>query len=145
MRKFVGLAVTAFALSGCAFLFENTHQEIIVDTFPTRATCGLYERGAKIAEIPATPGSFYVRKSKRDLGIVCRKEGYHPVAVVDKSDVAADVFGNVFNGVVIGWTIDHVTISDREYSSPVHIMLPPDVPAPAASLPPSALGLTPKS
>ena len=71
------LGAMGLALSACASIIEGTTQQIVVNTNPPGADCGLYrEEGVRIAAIQKTPGKALIEKTKNDIWIVCVKPGY---------------------------------------------------------------------
>jgi len=112
-------------LMGCSSIIEGTSQEILINTNPAQATCGLYRQGSKIGEVASTPGSVLIRKTKYDITVVCLKEGYQQTTYVNKSGAAGATFGNIILGGGIGWAIDSASGSDNKYDSPVNLTLLP--------------------
>ena len=76
----------AISLAGCATAIEGTTQDIAVITIPEGAACVLAREGQQIGAISATPGSSHIEKSKYDITITCKKEGFEDAVVVDESD-----------------------------------------------------------
>ncbi len=133
----LGLMVT---LAGCSSIVDGTSQNIMVNTNPAGATCGLYRENINIGTIAATPGSVLVQKSKHDITILCVMNGYQQASHFNKSGVAGATVGNILLGGGIGWAIDSMSGADNKYDTPVNItMVPlqPGSPAAPALLPPT--------
>lgn len=130
-------AAGLLALAGCSSIIEGTSQEIAVNTNPAGADCGLYRQGAKISEIPSTPGAALIKKTKHDMTILCVKDGYQQATYLNHSGSAGATFGNIVLGGGIGWAIDSASGADNKYDSPVNITLVPNAPAPSADAKPS--------
>jgi uncharacterized protein YceK len=127
------LCLVALAmLAGCASIVQGTNQQILVNTNPAGADCGLYRQGIKIGTILQAPGSALVNKTKHDIWIVCVKQGYQQATYFNHSGIAGGTFGNIVLGGGIGWAIDSASGADNQYDSPVNLTLVPDQAAPAA-------------
>jgi hypothetical protein len=137
MRR-AALALAALVtVTGCSSIIEGTSQELVINTNPSGADCGLYREGLRIASVTNTPGSATVKKTKHDIWIVCVKPGYQMATFFNHSGVAGATVGNVILGGGVGWIIDSASGSDNKYDSPVNISLVPDPrgPATATALP----------
>ena len=138
--------VPVFAtLSGCASIVEGTRQEIDVYTTPGDATCGLYKKNAKIAEIEYTPGATFVNKTKDDIMVWCVRSGYEQATAILRSDIAFAAFGNILVDVfffpfgLIGWGIDSADGAERKYDSAVFLRMVPSTPTLSRVIPRSFL------
>lgn len=140
MRVLVGLMLLT-ALTGCSSIVEGTSQNILVNTNPSGASCGLYRQNVNIGTVQSTPGSVLVDKTKHDITILCVKAGHQQASYFNKSGVAGATVGNILLGGGIGWAIDSMSGADNKYDTPVNITMIPDpigsVPSPAV-LPPTA-------
>ncbi len=112
-------------LSGCASILDGTSQQIMVNTNPSGADCGLYRQGERIASIQNAPGSALVQKTKNDIWVACVKSGYQPSSFLDKSGLAAASFGNIIAGGVIGAVVDSASGADNKYDSPINVSMVP--------------------
>jgi hypothetical protein len=112
-------------MSGCSSVIEGTSQEIVVNTNPAGANCSLDRQGVSIARINPTPGAATIKKTKYDITIVCKKDGYQDATYMNKSGSAGATFGNIVLGGGIGWAIDSASGADNKYDSPVNITLVP--------------------
>lgn len=64
------LVLAACLLSGaCSTIIEGRSQQIMVNTNPQGADCGLYRQGVRIATVQNAPGSTLVEKTKHDIWI----------------------------------------------------------------------------
>jgi hypothetical protein len=132
-------------LASCASVIEGRTQNIVVNTNPPGAECGLYrEEGIRIASIQSTPGKALIEKTKADMWVVCVKQGYDQATYYNKSGVAGAAFVNVIGGVftlgiatVIGAAVDSANGADNIYQSPVNMTMAPNAAGGAASLPQS--------
>jgi len=130
-RGKLGLAFLAL-MTACSSIIEGTSQEIVVNTSPSGADCGLERENIVIARISPTPGATTIKKTKYDMIIKCDLEGYHQSTYFNKSDVAGATVGNIILGGGIGWAIDSASGADNKYESPVNIpMVPLSEPKPA--------------
>jgi hypothetical protein len=145
-RAIGALGAVGLALSACASVIEGTTQQIVVNTNPPGADCGLYrEEGARIAAIQKPPGKALIEKTKNDIWIVCVKPGYQQATYFNHSGVAGAAFVNVIGGVftlgistVIGAAVDSSNGADNKYDSPVTLSMvanSPELPEGPALLP----------
>ena len=125
--KSIALLVVAASLGGCATAIEGTSQDIAVVTIPAGAACVLDRDGKQIGAIAATPGSSHIEKSKYDIRITCKKEGYEDAVVVDESGTAAASAGSFVADVVLTegllGTVDSVSGADNKYDSTMTITM----------------------
>jgi hypothetical protein len=122
-------------LSGCSSIIEGTSQQIMVNTNPPGADCGLYREGVRIATIQNAPGSALVSKTKHDVWVVCVKQGYQLATYFDHSGAAGATFGNILLGGGIGWAIDSASGADNKYESPLNITLAAETAAVSTPVP----------
>ena len=135
--------LVAVSLAGCATAIEGTTQDIAVVTIPAGAACVLDRDGKQIGAIAATPGSSHIEKSRYDITITCKKDGFEDAVVVDESGTAAASVGSfvadtVITGGLLG-TADSISGADNKYDSPMTITLV----AKSAARPPMATLPTP--
>ena len=114
-------------LSACASIVEGTSQNILVNTNPPGAECGLYRKGLRIATVASTPGSALVNKTKNDIWIVCGKAGYQQATYFNHSGIAGGTFGNIVLGGGVGWAIDSASGADNKYDGTVNMSLIPQM------------------
>jgi hypothetical protein len=137
----------------CSSVLDGTSQEILVNTYPAGATCMLLRNGEQIATITPTPGSALVRKTKRDINVICDKAGYARVVMVDHSGLAAATAADILVPGV-GWAVASASGADNKYATPVNLTFtqatipagpPIDNLASAASIAPPAPTAVPSS
>lgn len=126
----ISTLVAASSLGGCATIIDGTSQEILVSTNPNGANCVLERQGQPIASLPATPGAALVKKSKYDITIRCKKEGFEDAVFINDSGLASgSVAGNVAADLILtaglSSIIDSASGADNQYQSPVNITLIP--------------------
>jgi len=119
-------ALVLLGLTGCSTIIEGRSQQIMVNTNPPGADCGIYRNGEKIASIAGTPGSAYIEKTKVDIRIECGKHGYQDATYLNHSGTAGATWGNIVAGGLVGWGVDSATGSDNKYETPVNITLVPE-------------------
>lgn len=123
-------------LSGCASIFDGTTQQITVNTTPSGARCTFWKNGGLVGDVPSTPGSTVIRKSKDDLFIVCDKPGYASATFVNRSGLAMATFANILTGG-LAWALDSSRGADNKYQGDVTLALVPAAPsAPLEQAPP---------
>jgi hypothetical protein len=142
MRHFALMSLI-LGLAGCSSIIEGTSQEILVNTNPAPATCGLYRQGIKIGEIVSTPGSVLIKKTKYDITVLCVKDGYEQATYLNHSGAAGATFGNIILGGGIGWAIDSASGADNKYDTPVNMTLVPAQPESASTQPSTGSSLLP--
>jgi hypothetical protein len=120
--------LTGIALSGCSTIIEGRSQQLMVNTNPPGADCGLYRQGVRIATVQNAPGSALVEKTKHDIWVVCVKPGYQQATYFNHSGAAGATVGNIILGGGIGWIIDSASGADNKYDSPVNLTLSPNQP-----------------
>jgi hypothetical protein len=128
-RVFAGVLIGC--LSGCATILSGVDQEISVTTTPAGAECELYRDGKQVGGVAATPGNVLVRKTRQDLKLICKKEGYLPTESVLASGSEAKTYVNIlFGGAgLVMWGLDAVAGADNRYPDAPSITLA----SPAAS------------
>src|SRR5262245_3399724 len=119
----LGLAAAA---SGCASIVEGTDQSVTVQTTPSGASCELKRDGSVIGVINPTPGTVTVDKSKDDIAVICKKEGYQDTSGAFSSDRQGMTFGNILFGGLIGVAVDASSGAMHEYPASVSIAMAPN-------------------
>lgn len=115
-------------LGACSSIIEGRSQQIMINSNPPGADCGLYRQNLRIATVQNTPGIALVEKTKHPIWVACVKPGYQMASYFNKSGAAGATFGNIILGGGIGWAIDSASGADNKYDSPVNITLVPNVP-----------------
>ena len=119
------LALAVLSVSACSSIIEGTSQEILINTNPPGAKCDLIRQDNVIASVPTTPSGKTIQKTKYDIKIVCKKDGYDDATYLNHSGAAGATVGNIILGGGIGWAIDSASGADNKYDSPVNITLVP--------------------
>jgi len=120
--------LVAFALlaSGCSSIIEGTSQTLAFDSNPTGADCSLTRNETVIASVK-TPGGVLIKKTKHDIHVLCKKDGYQDATAFLHSDAAGATFGNIILGGGIGWAIDSASGADNKYNEHTTVTLVPIV------------------
>ena len=105
--------------------------------------------GRDMGSIASTPAKLTVRKSKYDLTITCKKEGYQDAAYVNNSGTSATIAANVAVDLLltagISSIVDSANGADNKYDSVVNITMIPLNTATGAPAQTTALAPTPAS
>ena len=117
--------IILMSVSGCSTLTTGNSQSITINTDPTGATCTLSRKGTSIAIVNPTPGTVTVDKSRNDITVLCKKDGYQDGAGVFDSKFQAMTFGNIIFGGIIGLAIDAGSGAINKYPSMLSINLVP--------------------
>lgn len=119
----------ASSFGACASIVEGTSQEIAINTQPPEASCELFRDNVVIGIVPSTPGTVTVKKTKQNINVVCKKDGFQQVSQNNKSDFAGASVGNLILGGFVGIAIDAASGATNKYDGEVNIVLQP-VPKP---------------
>jgi hypothetical protein len=117
--------LTILPLTACASIVDGTSQQIALDTNPSGATCTFERNGVFLSKIDNTPSSIYVKKSKYDIMVSCKKEGYEVTKDTLPSGVEGATFVNILAGGVIGWGVDAASGAMNKYPTEKFITLTP--------------------
>jgi hypothetical protein len=115
----------AGGLTGCATIVKGHSQEITLQTTPPGAACNLMRSGKAVGAVNPTPGSVTVEKSKTEIAISCKKDGYFDADGKVASKFHPMTFGNILFGGIIGIGVDAASGAMTEYESSVAITLIP--------------------
>jgi hypothetical protein len=118
------MPIVISCLSGCASIVGGTTQTISVNTNPPAATCQVNQGIRPVGSVSSTPGGFTVKKTRDDLQLICKKEGYQDSSHIITSDLEPWVFGNVVLGGIIGLGVDWATGAWNRYDEAVNMSLP---------------------
>ena len=129
--------VLALMAGGCSSIIEGTSQTLSFASNPSGAECTLNRNGMAIGSV-RTPGGLTVKKTKYDINLVCRKDGYQDATAFLNSDVAGATAGNILLGGGIGWAIDSASGADNKYTEHTTVTLVPVPTAAAAPAKPSS-------
>jgi uncharacterized membrane protein len=116
----------AFLSSGCASIVEGTDQSVTVQTSPSGASCELKRDGAVIGIVNPTPGTVTVDKSKDDIAVICKKDGYQDGSGAFSSEFQGMTFGNLLFGGIIGVAVDASSGAMHEYPASVTVVMAPN-------------------
>ena len=105
------LLFAAMLLTGCASIVNDTSSPVRVETY-TADGAEVKDMDCKLendygAHTVKTPGTVQVRRSSKDLQIVCTKGGEPDAKAVAVSRANGGMFGNIILGGGIGAIIDH--------------------------------------
>lgn len=124
MKRVLLLAAIAAAVSGCSSVVEGTSQTLSFESNPPGANCALERNNVPIGNV-TTPGGVVVQKTKHNILVTCKKDGYQEAKTTLKSEVAGATFGNIILGGGIGWAIDSASGADNKYNSITTVSLVP--------------------
>lgn len=119
--------LTAALLSGCASIIAGTSQTITLNSNPPGAQCSLLREGLVIGSV-TTPGGVLVKKTKHDIHIKCKKDGYQDATAVLTSGTEGSTWGNIILGGGIGWAVDSAAGADNKYAEQTTVTLVPETP-----------------
>ena len=123
----IGLIVVGLtAMGGCASIMEGSKQPITIETEPADARCELLREGRRIALARETPQTLHVEKSRKDIEVICTKDGYEDATAVLTSEFEAWTVGNIILGGPIGVGWDAASGAMNIYPGAVLITLPPE-------------------
>lgn len=116
----------AAALSACATVTEGSGDTVNVQTDPPGAFCELKREGVVIAEVGLTPDTVAIEKSKNDVAVRCRRDGYLEGVGVLASSFESMTLGNILLGGVVGVAIDAGSGALNDYPPFVRVKLTPE-------------------
>ena len=119
------VAVAAICLSGCASIVSGTSQQITVNTNPPSASCEYIREGNVIAQVDHTPGTVTISKTKHDITLKCKKDGYQEATYLNHSGIEQMTFGNAVIGGAVGWGIDSAVGADNHYDGYMNVSMVP--------------------
>lgn len=119
-------AVAAISsLGACATIVSGTSQSISVITDPDGANCKLERDGQVVGIVNPSPGTVRVDKSKNDITITCKKEGYADTLAPLPSSFTGTTFGNILFGGLVGVAIDASSGANNKYPETAFVILTP--------------------
>lgn len=121
----VALSAAAALTSGCASIASGTTQTLQIASNPDKAHCDLHREDKVIGAVSSTPGGVVVEKTKHDITVKCRKEGYQEATGQLPSGIEGSTWGNIILGGGIGWAIDSARGADNKYPEAITITLVP--------------------
>jgi hypothetical protein len=125
MMRAVVLSALAMCLSGCATIMEGGGQSVTIATTPAGALCDIDRVGTHLGTVAKTPGSVRIDKSKNDITVSCKEDGYQPASITETPKFVGTTFGNIVAGGLIGVAVDAATGANYEYPSDVHLDMAP--------------------
>ena len=121
----------ASGLAGCATIVQGTTELVSVTTTPEQgAQCSL--KNSEGTWFVTTPGSTTVHKTKNDLTVSCKKDGYPGGEMLATARFGGTTVGNVIAGGAIGIVVDAASGANYYYDSPITVDLGKPVTASAA-------------
>jgi hypothetical protein len=118
-------AVIALNATGCATILAGKSQTVSVNTNPPGARCEFNREGRVIGTVENTPGAVTLQKTKHDIDVVCRKDGFTDAKGFAESGTEGATFGNILLGGLVGWGIDSAVGADNKYPEVVTVNLAP--------------------
>ena len=128
------LFLLAVSLNGCATLIDGQHDTIAISSTPIEgANCALTSEDGSY--FVTTPGNAIVSKTKHDITITCKKDGYQDRVETIESKFHGTTFGNVIAGGVIGFGVDAASGAMFEYPKTFEVAMTPLIGAAPVSSP----------
>jgi hypothetical protein len=131
MQRLLQAALTALLaaqLGACATVFEGTSQPVTINTGAvTDVDCTLTSPSFGSQSVKA-PGVVTVEKSKHNIQVNCKKEGYADGQAVIVSHFAAAAAANILfgvSGIVIGGIVDAASGAGNKYDSQISVVMVP--------------------
>ncbi|MCS6893277.1 MAG: hypothetical protein NZO16_01710 [Deltaproteobacteria bacterium] len=119
------IGVTALTMFGCATIISGKSQTITINSNPQGARCEVMRGGRIIAVVDKTPGAIYIEKTKEDLNILCKKEGYEDSQGFAESGTDTALFGNLIIGGLVGAGVDWASGAHNKYPEYITVNLVP--------------------
>ncbi len=119
-------ACSVLALTGCATVFSGVHQSITLQTEPPGARCEVVREGRVIASVETTPGVVNIEKTKYDMNVWCKKDGFVESKGAAQSGNEGATLGNIVIGGLVGWGVDSALGADNKYPEQVTVNLLPN-------------------
>src|SRR5215472_6591915 len=122
IKNVAAIAALGVAVSGCATIVDGTKQSVSVSTTPVQgADCTL--TNSEGTWYLTSPGSVEVHKTKNDMTVTCKKDGFQPGSQVAVSNFGGMTFGNIVAGGVIGAGVDAASGANYSYNTPIVVPL----------------------
>ena len=116
------IAAIGIALSGCATIVDGSTQSVSVSTAPVQgAACTL--TNSEGTWFVTSPGNAVVHKTKSDLTVTCKKNGFRSGSQVAVSKFGGATFGNIVLGGGVGAIVDAASGANYYYDSPLIVPL----------------------
>lgn len=128
-RILAAMGLTAL-LGGCATIVEGTTQDLFLSVTPERADCAGYQNGRVGYEDGQVVGTYdratsrmRVGKSRYDLTIVCKADGYRDKTVVLESTASG---WGIAGALILDFGIvDYATGALNKYDGTITIVMEP--------------------
>lgn len=112
-------------LAGCASIVEGTDQTVYVHLNPQDAACDVHREGLPIARVSGDNPYLHLSKSKNDLTLTCKADGYQEqVLMIESSASGWGVAGCFLIDLCI---TDYSTGALNKYPESITISLQPEV------------------
>jgi hypothetical protein len=96
-----------------------------VTTNPPGAHCDIDRSGAHIGTVDPTPGSLHFDKSKNDVTVSCKEQGYQAASVTQSPKFVGTTFGNIVAGGLVGVAVDAASGANYQYPDEIKVELAP--------------------
>ena len=123
--RLFAVVFVVFGSTGCATILAGKSQTVTVATNPPGARCELLREGRVIGTVENTPGAVTLVKTKHDIDVVCKKDGFIDGKGFGDSGIEGATFGNIALGGLIGWGIDSAVGADNKYPEVMTVNLVP--------------------
>jgi phosphoketolase len=108
-------------LSGCASIVEGSTQTIAVATPPADGARCILTSSEGVYYV-TTPGNATVHKTKNDIDVLCKKDGFQEATYKIESHFNGATAGNILAGGIIGMGVDAAT--GANYNFPAEVKIP---------------------
>ena len=147
-RFSIAVLAIGLMLPGCATIIKGTKEAIAVTTPPTTGAKCMLKNSEGVWYL-TTPGNAVVQKTKNQLHVTCKKEGFEDASKIIEPDFNGVTFGNVIAGGLIGVGVDAASGANYQYPQAIEVPMtqvggadeaapaPADAPAPAGPAAPS--------
>jgi hypothetical protein len=112
-------------LVGCATIVRGSSQTVTANTQPPGAVCEFKREHQPDVIANPTPQTVTLEKSKDDVTVVCRKDGYLDASSQLGSKFEGWTFGNIIFGGLVGVVVDAGSGAMHDYPQSVTLVLIP--------------------
>ena len=124
IQAVIAVAIVGAAVSGCATIIKGTSQDIAVTTSPANGVdCVL--NNSEGTWYLTTPGNAHVHKTKNDITITCKKNGFQDAQQIIPSHFNGATAGNILAGGLIGIGVDAASGANYTYPDTTEVSLVP--------------------
>ena len=136
-------AAALLLLTGCASIVKGSSQSILITTPPADgANCVLSSKEGNWTLV--SPGAVTVSKSKENITVTCKKDGFQDAVASIPSNFEGWTVGNLVFGGLIGLGVDAATGAINDYPDAFQVPMTP-VPGVTPTLGPAAQVVPPNS